>query len=77
MGKLDPIDEKQDENIIHQSQIVPGTIKQRHLEANRYLIQIGGIASRPETPTSLFYYATDEDKLYFYNSGSWKSVSFS
>ena len=76
MGKLE--DEKgEQEKIIHQSQIVPGTIKQRHLENNKQLIQTGPISNRPKDPITLFYFATDEDKLYFYNSGSWVSVNFS
>ncbi len=77
MGKLKEETNAQQEKIIHQSQIVPGTIKQRHIESNKQLIQTGAIADRPENPTTLFYFATDENKLYFYNIGTWYSVNFS
>lgn len=58
---------------LHQSDIPPGVIKQRHLEAN--LIFFGLAAKLPSTGNTEVkaYYATDTDVLYLWDGVAWKT----
>lgn len=58
---------------LHQSDIPPGVIKQRHLEAN--LIFFGLAADLPATGDNEIkaYYATDTDVLYLWDDTTWNA----
>lgn len=58
---------------LHQSDIPPGVIKQRHLEAN--LIFFGLAADLPTTGDNEVkaYYATDTDILYLWDDAAWNA----
>lgn len=75
-----PEQKREEKKSLHQSDILPGTIKPRHIASNHNLIETGTIANRPDGNTRVaFYLATDENKLYYYNkiSSSWVSVTLS
>jgi len=56
---------------IQQSDILPGGVKQRHLEA--MIIFRGLAADRPDGTTEvLAYFATDTDTLSIWNGSAWK-----
>lgn len=64
---------------ITQDRIIPDAVKSRHLgEPNRYLIS-GVIADRPTGRIvgqgAVYFFATDENKLYIHNGTAWKSVA--
>jgi hypothetical protein len=59
---------------IHQSEIPPGTIKQRHIEA--MIIFSGTLANRPANGSTekVAYFATDNNRLYIWNGTAWVST---
>ena len=64
--------------IIHQTDILPGTIKNRHLQSNVHAVNIGNIADRPDGTTHIkIWFSKDENKLYIWNETdqAWKSVT--
>lgn len=64
--------------VIHQSQILPGTIKARHLGAKLHVVKFGDADDRPDEPGRIkAYFATDTNVLSFYNGTSWVSVTLS
>jgi hypothetical protein len=55
---------------LHQSDIPPGVIKQRHIEAN--IIFFGLAANKPSGSTEVkAYYATDTNVLYLWDGAAW------
>lgn len=62
--------------VLHQSDILPGQIKQRNMEPGLYGIKFGLAADRPTTPGtdgSFFaYFATDTYVLSCWSDAGWK-----
>jgi len=67
-----------DKRPIHQADILPGTIKERHLGANLRVIQFGLETNLPDGSThTKAYFCTDSGKLKLWNGSSWLSVTLS
>lgn len=65
-------------NVIHQSQILPNTIKEEHLESNVHAIKFGLAANRPSGSThTKCYFATDTNDLSIWNGSNWVAVTLS
>ena len=68
-------------NTVHQTAILPGQIKARHLEANLAPIKIGVSSDLPSSPgTNSHYFAffeTDTNKLKIWNTSekAWKETT--
>ncbi len=67
---------------IMQMDILPGSVKQRHINEGVIFIRSGLDAKLPtkgETTVTgqPFYWATDTGKLYAWNGTAWKSATFS
>ena len=64
--------------VIHQSDLLPGIIKPRHIGDNCQVIQFGLAADIPDGSTWIkAYFATDTDELSLWNGNSWVSVTLS
>lgn len=67
--------------VLHKSDFLPGSVPTAALESNLFAIKIGTVADRPTDGTAnRFYFATDESKLYYYDTSTdtWSvSVTFS
>lgn len=65
-------------SVMTQVEYLPDSIKQRHIGEGVRFIRAGLVASRPTTPEKdgAVYYATDEDKLYIGDGGSWLEETF-
>jgi len=65
-----------EERPLHQSDITPNTIKQRHIDG---LIIFTGLESDlPDGGSEVeAFFSTDTNKLFLYNGTSWVSVSLS
>lgn len=61
---------------LHQSDIMPGQIKQRHCEA--WLVFHGLAADKPNGSSHVkVYFETDTGKLQIYNGSAWVSTTLS
>jgi hypothetical protein len=77
MGKQ-PESQGVEQEPLHQSMILPGMIKQRHIGENCRVVQFGDDADLPDgTSHTKAYFATDTNKLYLYNGTAWVSVTLS
>lgn len=66
------------QRVIHSSDILPNTIKQRHLESNAWIIFTGLAADRPDGSSHVrAYFATDTFVLSIWTGSAWKSVTLS
>jgi len=67
--------EERVKKVIGQMDILPDSVKQRHVGEGVRFIRAGLVANRPTTPErdGAVYYATDEDKLYVGDGSSWLS----
>jgi hypothetical protein len=64
--------------IIHQSQIPPNVIKQRHLDASLTTIKIGASTNLPDNGNEIrAYFATDTGVLSIWSGSAWLSVTLS
>lgn len=70
-----------DKAVLHQSDVLPGTFKQRHLEANLYAIKFGLAADRPTSPGTnshyFAYFATDTFVFSCWTGSAWKTTTLS
>lgn len=65
-------------SVLHQSDILPGTIKARHLDADLHAIKFGVAADKPSEPRFIkAWFETDTDKLCIYNGSSWVCTTLS
>ena len=66
-------------SFIFQVTLSPDVVKQRHMGEGIRFVRAGLVADKPTTPErdGSVYYATDENKLYIGDSGSWLSATFS
>lgn len=66
---------------IHESDILPGTIKQRHIGQGAKIVFFGDASDRPSDGSTQIkvFFARDESKLYIWNStnDAWESVTLS
>ncbi len=63
---------------IHSSDLLPGLVKQRNLEANGVIIFIGLAADRPDGSTSTkAFFARDTGVLSLWSDSGWVSVTLS
>lgn len=61
---------------VTQVDIVPGAVKQRHIEA--LIIFTGVLANLPDGSTEVkAFFATDTNDLYIWNGASWVSTTLS
>ena len=63
---------------LHSSDILPGTIEQRHLKSPFKIIKLGLAADIPDGSTETkIYFATDTGDLSIWNGSAWLSVTLS
>lgn len=67
---------------IFQQDIVPQSVKGRHIGEGPWLVRSGLDANKPSVPptgtdSSAIYFATDTDKLYIWNGAAWVSATLS
>lgn len=64
--------------VLHSSEILPGTIQQRHIESNALLIFTGLAADRPDGSTHVkAYFATNTGVLSIWSGTAWLSTTLS
>lgn len=68
----------EDRPVLHQSDILPRTIKQRHLEPNAQIIFFGLSTAIPDGSSHVkAYFETDTNKLKLWNGTAWVSTTLS
>lgn len=68
-GSETPPFEVKPKEVLHSSDILPGSIKQRHMEPNARLIFVGLAANLPDGSTEVkVYYEFDTKKLKIWNT---------
>ena len=61
-----------------QFDLLPDSVKERHVGEGVRFIRAGTVANRPTTPEKdgAVYYATDENKLYIGDTDAWLEETF-
>ena len=76
--KLNTLEKK---TVVHSSDILPGSIQQRHLSSGLYSIKFGLAADRPTAPGEdgefFAYLATNTNVLSCWNGTAWVSTTLS
>lgn len=63
---------------MHQSDLLPGIVKEEHLQTNIHAVRFGLAADRPSGSThTKIYFATDTGVISAWNGSAWVSTTLS
>lgn len=64
------------ERVLHSSDIIPGTVQQRHITQNNFLVKFGLSSNRPDGTSHVrVYFATDTGVLSMWDGSSWLTTT--